>query len=328
MSDIFENIVESSNASYTGNYFRRTAGSEQTKDNGREQEEYARRLRYKSSRFLNENVKNDPAYFYTCLDTMAKFNRLSVRNNLLIAETAPEATELHSLEEWNRKGTRIKRGEKPVFVIAKNERYSDGSDTEPEFVTKALFDVSQTTAVQGEPNRAFHSPEDCVKAVMYNPPCTITLVGDDGIVDRETSVLFKPGDTPRQNGIYIRRDPDASMEKRFEAFAREKANELCYRHNKKIESIESRGETPREKKFTDGQTEVISHSVAYMLCRRNRIQTRQKYEKDMPDAVSKAETGDLLFTLGKIRDYANDISLDMEKYHEAAAKIRSEHEKE
>ncbi|MDR0349974.1 MAG: ssDNA-binding domain-containing protein, partial [Coriobacteriales bacterium] len=99
-----------------------------------------------------ERVTQDPVAFKDYLDVMARFERYSVANTLLIFQQAPEAVRVGSFEYWKGRGASVKGGENGIRILEPGDEYTrDDGSIGVSFDVKRIFDEAQTTARHREP---------------------------------------------------------------------------------------------------------------------------------------------------------------------------------
>jgi hypothetical protein len=86
-------------------------------------------------------------------ETRATFHRYSFGNCLLIAQQAPQATQVAGFKAWQQLGRQVRKGERAIRIMApmlvKRENPETGEDERATFFRAVpVFDVSQT---DGEP---------------------------------------------------------------------------------------------------------------------------------------------------------------------------------
>lgn len=95
--------------------------------------------------------------------TVANLGRYSANNMLLILAQCPHATQVRSFKQWKENGRSVRKGEKglrifaPMTVKKKDETGAPVLDENGQekkrtiFKTVAVFDISQTDPIEGEP---------------------------------------------------------------------------------------------------------------------------------------------------------------------------------
>ncbi|MDW8810998.1 ArdC-like ssDNA-binding domain-containing protein [Streptomyces scabiei] len=106
--------------------------------------------------------------------TVANLGRYSANNMLLILAQCPHATQVRSFKQWKENGRSVRKGEKglrifaPMTVKKKDETGAPDLDDNGQekkrtlFKTVAVFDISQTDPIEGEP-----APEEPTEPAAY-----------------------------------------------------------------------------------------------------------------------------------------------------------------
>lgn len=133
--------------------------------------------------------------FQSGLNIIARFDRYSVGNVLLIAAQCPEATKLADFATWKKSGVYIRNGEDHIKVLEPGKEYqrTDGS-VGVRYNVKHVFDISQTTARP----RPLQSKQDLrllLKAMLHNAPCPVEICdsvpnGVNAFYDHSKKVIF------------------------------------------------------------------------------------------------------------------------------------------
>ena len=119
----------------------------------------------------------DGGQFRQYLDTLARFERYSPQNTLLIFAQCPDATRLGDYDHWKEAGTPVGRGESglSIFEPGKSYKREDGT-TGVSMNIKQVFDVSQTSARNKQQAEQPRDIRSLLKALMSNAPAPIKLV--------------------------------------------------------------------------------------------------------------------------------------------------------
>lgn len=131
--------------------------------------------------------------FRQYLDVQSRFDRYSVSNAILISAQMPTATQLKSFAEWKKSGIYVNRNAKKVMILEPGKEFTreDGS-TGVSYNAKAVYDISQTSAKQAEPQE----PEmrSLVSALIDASPVSFQIADDlEGMTayyDSEQDVIF------------------------------------------------------------------------------------------------------------------------------------------
>ena len=113
-------------------------------------------------------MTRDGNLFQTGLDVMARFDRYSVGNVILIAAQKPDATKLADFDTWKQNRTYVRKGEDHIKLLEPGEEFQreDGS-MGVNYNVKRVFDISQTSSrsrpLAGQPRYASasesHAPQ-------------------------------------------------------------------------------------------------------------------------------------------------------------------------
>jgi hypothetical protein len=124
-------------------------------------------------------VTSDAGAFQKYLDTLARFERYSAQNTLLIHAQRPDAARLGDYDHWKEAGTPVNRGAVGISIFEPGKEYRrDDGGIGVSMNVKKVFDISQTAArnkLQPEPERDIRV---LLKALMSNPPAPIKLVSE------------------------------------------------------------------------------------------------------------------------------------------------------
>lgn len=233
-------------------------------------------------------MSKDGALFQAALDVMARFDRYSVGNVLLIAKQLPEATKLADFDTWKQSRTYVRKGEDHIKLLVPGEEFKreDGSFG-VNYNVKRVFDVSQTNA-RSKPAQVHYDMRLLLKAMLRNAPCVIEI-GDQ--VPDGAGAFYNHDDRK----IYVRQGMDGPD------IFRSLSLELAHAHMDKGQNYKR-----NEHAFT-------AYCCAYTLCKRYGIDTPHFTFANLPEAITKLDSQGLRAELGKVRDCANQISMDMSR---------------
>ena len=79
----------------------------------------------------------------------------------------------------------------------------------------------------------------------------------------------------------------------------------------------------RDDNYTRSRNAFTAYCAAYTLCSRYGVDTKNFSFKTIPETIGNMEAQDVRNELGKVRDCANQISMDMSKILEKGQKERS-----
>ena len=196
----------------------------------------------------------EPETYLRYLELQADNPAYSAGNILLAMAQNPEATMLHSLEQWNKLGRSVKPQETGVKVRVSAPYEKDGRKLYGYKVGRA-FDVSQTTGRE--------LPEK--SAVAENTPEMDTALRK---LIRMSPVPVKSSAAVAEDVLYdpkekvIEAKPDLSDTALFAALAREIYHASSHENNKAIE-------------YDRAENELDAQSVSYMLCHSIGIDCKQ-----------------------------------------------------
>ncbi|MFH0955310.1 MAG: ArdC-like ssDNA-binding domain-containing protein [Candidatus Micrarchaeota archaeon] len=216
------------------------------------------------------------AWFKEYLDTMAKFWRYSLNNQILIHIQKRDATRVAGFRTWNETGRRIKAGQKAIKILAPftkkvvQKDVQTGEEKEVEFTyfcPVSVFDVSQTEG-RDLPRLDIDIEGNSHQALLEK------LV--EFCKTRQIEVEFKPLGI---NGLYgysqggkIVVGTNQSPNMQVNTLVHEIAHELMH--------SESTGQ-----QFTKNEQEIQAESVAYVVCKVFGLETKSSmyitlYEND------------------------------------------------
>lgn len=191
------------------------------------------------------------------LDVQSKFHRYSFNNSMLIQIQNPDATNVASFNKWKEMGRFVKKGERPLYVLApmigksKDKVDENGDPLKVVYGFKGVpvFDVSQT---DGDP--------------LPSPVSKLTGNDPEGHFDRLTGVAadlgFRVVDHDFTGGVNgdcshdtktIRVERANSPAQRVKTLAHELAHAIL--HEDHVDYLENRG-----------RYELEAESTAYVVC--------------------------------------------------------------
>ena len=245
-----------------------------------------------------EGMVQDGELFKTALDVMARFDRYSVGNVLLIAAQMPEATKLADFDTWKQNRTYVRKGEDHIKLLEPGEEFrrEDGS-MGVNYNVKRVFDISQTSA-KVKPAKVQHDMRLLLKAMLNNAPCPVEI---NEKVPNGVGALYND----QERKIYVRQGMEG------QDIFRCLAQELSHAH------------MDRDDNYTRSNHAFTAYCSAYTLCSRYGVDTQNFSFKSIPETIGNMEAQDVRTELAKIRDCANQISMDMSKVLEKGQKERS-----
>ena len=245
-----------------------------------------------------EGMVQDGELFKTALDVMARFDRYSVGNVLLIAAQMPEATKLADFDTWKQSRAYVRKGEDHIKLLEPGEEFrrEDGS-MGVNYNVKRVFDISQTSA-KVKPAKVQHDMRLLLKAMLNNAPCPVEISEK---VPNGVGALYND----QERKIYVRQGMEG------QDIFRCLAQELSHAH------------MDRDDSYTRSNHAFTAYCSAYTLCSRYGVDTQNFSFKSIPETIGNMEAQDVRTELAKIRDCANQISMDMSKVLEKGQKERS-----
>ena len=237
--------------------------------------------------------------FQSCLDVMARFDRYSVGNILLLTSQIPEATKLADFNTWKKSRCFIKKGQNSIMLLEPGEEFrrEDGS-VGVNYNVKRVFDISQTTSRQQNVPTVHYDMRLLLKALIRHAPCPVEICEDmpDGI-----GAVYDP----KEKKILMRQGMDGADI--FRSLAQELAHAYFDKGN-----------------YNRNDHAFSGYCVAYTLCRRYGVDTSMFRFQNMPASMQAMQAKDIRSQISKIRECANQISMDMRRVLEKAAKNRND----
>lgn len=229
---------------------------------------------------VTDEVKNDPESFEKYLSTMARLNRYSVANTLLIYKQMPNATQLKSYKEWESAGVSVRKGVKHISIIEPVTR-----DGKTYYNPKAVFDVSQTTGKRPPAPSKNTNPKAVTIALLDTAPVEVESVDSFGYTD---DVALYNNDT----GVLSVKKNVLDSVKLFESIAIEDAfAEL---------SVRSELYDRREMTFD-------AMCIANMLCKRFGVPSERFTIKELPPSWKSMDAKGVRAELDTIRSVTSSI---------------------
>lgn len=258
------------------------------------------------------------------LDTMAKFPRYSINNNLLILMQKPDATLVQSYTGWKQMGRYVKKGEKGIRILAptpfkidreQNKLDEKGQtildkDGEPVketvqismtgFKPVSTFDLSQT---EGEPIPSLGVSEltgsvegyaSLIDAIQKASPAPIEF--------KDTGSAAKGYFVPAENKIVVQKE--MSEIQTVKTLIHEIAHAKL--HNMDVQKAREDGEQTRSSK------EVEAESVAYTVCQHFGIDTSDYSFGYVAGWSEGKELKELKASLDTIQTAASDLITSIE----------------
>ena len=246
-----------------------------------------------------DEMCKDGALFQTALDVMARFDRYSVGNVLLIAKQMPEATKLADFDTWKQSRTYVRKGENHIKLLVPGEEFirEDGSPG-VNYNVKRVFDITQTNS-RSKPAQVHYDMRLLLKAMLRNAPCVIEIGNKipDGI-----GAFYNPDDRK----IYVRAGMDGAD------IFRALSQELAPAHLDKGQN------------YNRSNYAFTAYCCAYILCKRYGVDAQNFAFRNLPETLTGMGALGLREELGKVRDCVNQISMDMSRVLNRSQKERGE----
>lgn len=246
-----------------------------------------------------QDIAQDGEMFRSCLDVMARFDRYSVGNILLLTNQKPEAVKLADFDTWKKSNCFIKKGENGILLLEPGEEFrrEDGS-VGVNYNVKRLFDISQTTSRQQSAPQTNYDMRLLLKSMLRHAPCPIVISEN---VPENIGAVYDAA----EKKILVRQGMDGP-----EIF-RSLSQELAHAH------------------FDKGNYNRADHAfsgycVAYTLCKRYGVDTANFHFHTMPASFQSMDAKAIRSEVSKIRDCTNQISMDMSRVLNKRPKERTD----
>ena len=237
---------------------------------------------------MTDAIRIDGTRFKECLDVISRFPKYSIGNILLIAAQKPEATKLGDFRYWKDSGVYIRKGEMGIIILEPGKEYQKKDGTAAVgYNSKRVYDIAQTTSKEHEKAEVHRDGRLLLKALLNNAPCSIAV--DDTMVAGGSPARYDSADKT----IHVMRGYEA--EQLFAPIAQEMA--IAYMDK-------------GEKEISEGEN--IAYCVAYILCKRNGIDTGSFSFETFPDELASLDAKGTKAMLNSIRDVSGSISMEMD----------------
>ena len=258
-----------------------------------QQKKAEREKAFEMVRNVSDLLPHDAERFKNCLDLISRFGRYSVSNILLLEAQKPDAKQLADFQTWKDKGESIKKGETGIMILEPGKEYTrrDGK-TAVSYNVKRVFDISQTSLPFGLSPYTKRDDRLLIRSLVQNAPCRFESV-DASQVSNGRSAYYDA----EKNTIYAVPGTETSQ------LFRDMAAVLAEAH------LEL-GEYSTDYRF--GKMTCVS----YILCVRNQIDTSDFDFSKLPPYVQEMNGQQMREYLGDIRDVANAITRDMDRFFE------------
>lgn len=236
----------------------------------------------------------------TVLNVMARFDRYSVGNVLLIAKQKPNATKLADFDTWKDSGALVKKGETGIMILGPGREFAkeDGS-VGVTYNTRRLFDISQTTS-QIEIAPAMTDTRTLLKGLLFNPPCEIVI--DDTM--RYPSNRFTVYDREEMK-IFVR--PGCSEAEMFQELSHQMS---CVLFEMADYDLPDR--------------DFVSACASYVTCARYHIEPPKLRFEHIVRRANFETPKDIRNALDTVRELAGHFSLNMAQYMKMHEKRRDD----
>ena len=258
-----------------------------------QQKKAEREKAFEMVRNVSDMLPHDAERFKNCLDLISRFGRYSVSNILLLEAQKPDAKELADFQTWKDKGESIKKGETGIMILEPGKEYTrkDGK-TAISYNVKRVFDISQTSLPFGFTPYTKRDGRLLIRSLVQHAPCRFESV-DASQISNGRSAYYDA----EKNTIYAVPGTETSQ------LFRDMAAVLSEAH------LEL-GEYSTDHRF--GKMTCVS----YILCVRNQIDTSDFDFSKLPPYVQEMNGQQMREYLGDIRDVANAITRDMDRFFE------------
>lgn len=282
MSNVDE-IISSSKSNFTKSY---------DKDEWIKKKQEERTKAYNLIDKTALEVVSDINKFKTYLDVQGRFNKYSVGNALLITSQMANATQLKEFDDWKELGAFVKKNAIGITILEPGETYTrpDGSKGMT-YNAKKMFDVSQTN-YQIQNKKINYDDKVKLIALLKDSPVEIRAI--DNIEEVDNKIAYWNN---KENVIYVKRGEESQDV--FKEVAREMAR-FCFdaKENEQFENFKS-------------------DCVAYMLCKKHKIDVQDFNIESIPNEFATMDFGQVRKNLSSIRNVTEDINTRMNQYYES-----------
>lgn len=273
-----------------------------------QQKKAEREQAYETIDQMADLMKTDGERVQNYLDLQSRFPRYSVGNILLISAQKPDATRIGDFQSWKETGAYIKQGETGIIILEPGNEYmkADGS-VGVAYNAKRVFDISQTTAKVPPEPQIHRDDRLLIKALIYNAPCEVRI--DDNVHFPEGMAARYD---PSSRTVYVARGQEGPV------LFREIARELAHAH---LDNTKAGQEA-----YSRENNEFTATCVSYMICRRNGVDVSAFAVEELPESFKELDSRGVRSELGKMRDTANSITVDMDRLYEKQKEAKSRDE--
>jgi len=244
-----------------------------------------------------DSIGSDSELFQSCLDVMARFDRYSVGNVLLLTAQNPNAARLADFGTWKNEGVSIKKGAKSILILEPGKDYTkaDGK-VGVRYNAKRVFDISQTDATPA-PQARQYDMRQLLTALIHTGSCQAEI--RDELPDDKSAIY----DSDKKRILLLR--GLAGNETLFKEYARELV--VAYQ--------DADGNALRK------ESAFVAMCSTYVLCRRYGLDTSDFSFRSVPDQCGEMDATAMRRELGKVRAYAARIYGDIAQHMEKSQKL-------
>lgn len=238
---------------------------------------------------IEETLMDMKEYFSVLpkiLSVVARFERMSVANNLLIAHQKSNATKLMDANSINSAGGYINKGARGIILLEPGNEFKrkDGS-TARKINTKKMFDISQTNLYSPARGPAKYDIRYLMKAIISNAPCVVEVVRE--LPDGKNAVYL-----PHQQKIQLKENIIADHA--FHSLAEGMA--YAYGDREQIEV-----------------TPFIAYCTAFTICEKYNVGNWGFDYDKVPAGFVDKKSMDIRTELNKVRVLTKEIAYDISK---------------
>ncbi|MDD4496292.1 MAG: ArdC-like ssDNA-binding domain-containing protein [Eubacteriales bacterium] len=246
---------------------------------------------------VETEITGDGGKFQQYLNTLARFERYSAQNTLLIFAQRPDATRLGDFDHWKEQGEYVNKGATGIAIFEPGKEYKreDGS-TGVSMNIKKVFDISQTSEKDKTPP-APREIRTLLKALMSNSPAPIKLV--DSLQEGNGAHYSESRDV-----IEVVRGLNG--ESLFRCLAQEIAYAELDHQNTDTLQCNDKG--------------FAAYAASYALCAKYGIDTKGYSFAETPDYFANCDGKEVRGEIKTIRDTVNDVATRMAKVLEPQKK--------
>lgn len=235
------------------------------------------------------SVVADGGTFQKYLDTLARFERYSAQNTLLIFAQRPDATHIGDYDHWKEAGTPVSKGAVGIAIFEPGKEYlrEDGT-AGVRMNIKKVFDVSQTAARNKLSPEAARDIRTLLKALMSHSSTPIQLVDS---LREGTGARY----SEQHNVIEVVRGLDGGS--LFRCLAQEIAYATLNHQNANDLPVSDKG--------------FIAYAASYALCVKHGIEAKGYDFSEVKSHFAGRDGREVRGKIKTIRDTVNDMSTHM-----------------